>query len=251
MSRNQWTRRDMLKASTALALPASGAGPCTGSGRIGAAERNGASRRHRLWRTLASDPGRGRRQGIPRGGGLRLRNRQSCKDTFRNCPAARKWGVYEDFRKMIDDEKLDAVMVETTTHARGWITIQAMQAGMDVYIEKPMCLTIGEGRTMVKAARKLNRVTQVGTQQRSMPINNWASDLVKNGAIGKITTVLAPNFVSPFRWTKTSSADVKELRSKNGGTSGRTKPSCGPTARKSTTAGRAGGTMTAAACASE
>jgi hypothetical protein len=43
-----------------------------------------------------------------------------------------------------------------------------------------------------------------------MPINNWASDLVKNGAIGKITTVLAPNFVSPFRWTKTSSADVKE-----------------------------------------
>jgi len=78
-----------------------------------------------------------------------------------------------------------------------------------VYIEKPMCLTIGEGRTMVKAARKLNRVTQVGTQQRSMPINNWASDLVKNGAIGKITTVLAPNFVSPFRWTKTSSADVK------------------------------------------
>jgi len=119
-----------------------------------------------------------------------------------------KWGVYDDFRKMIDDEKLDAVMVETTTHARAWITILAMQAGMDVYIEKPMCLTIAEGREMVKAARKLNRVTQVGTQQRSMPINNWASDLVKNGAIGKITTVLAPNFVSPFRWTKTSSADV-------------------------------------------
>jgi hypothetical protein len=43
-----------------------------------------------------------------------------------------------------------------------------------------------------------------------MPINNWASDLVKNGAIGKIKTVLAPNFVGPFRWTKTSSADVKE-----------------------------------------
>jgi predicted dehydrogenase len=72
-----------------------------------------------------------------------------------------------------------------------------------------MCLTIAEGRAMVKAARKLNRVTQVGTQQRSMPINNWASDLVKNGAIGKIRTVLAPNFVGPFRWTKTSSADVK------------------------------------------
>jgi predicted dehydrogenase len=79
---------------------------------------------------------------------------------------------------------------------------------MDVYIEKPMCLTIAEGREMVKAARHYERVTQVGTQQRSMPINNWASDLVKQGALGKITTVRAPNFVGPFRWTKTSSADV-------------------------------------------
>lgn len=120
-----------------------------------------------------------------------------------------KWGAYADFRKMFEKEKLDAVMVETTTHARAWIVIQAMQAGKDVYIEKPMCLTIAEGRTMIKAARKYNRVTQVGTQQRSMPINNWASDLVKNGAIGKILTVIAPNFVGPERWTKTSSKDVK------------------------------------------
>jgi predicted dehydrogenase len=120
-----------------------------------------------------------------------------------------QWRAYEDFREMIDREKLDAVMVETTTHARAWVAILAMQAGMDVYIEKPMCLTVAEGRIMVQAARQLKRVTQVGTQQRSMPINNWASDLVKNGALGKIVTVLAPNFVGPFRWTKTSSKDVK------------------------------------------
>jgi predicted dehydrogenase len=62
---------------------------------------------------------------------------------------------------------------------------------------------------MVNAARKYNRVTQVGTQQRSMPMNNWASDLVKNGKLGKILTVLAPNFVGPDRWTKTSTKDVK------------------------------------------
>ncbi len=73
-----------------------------------------------------------------------------------------------------------------------------------------MCLTIAEGRAMVNAARKLGRVTQVGTQQRSMPINNRASDLVKNGALGKIRVVEAANFVGPFRWTKTSSADVTE-----------------------------------------
>jgi len=111
------------------------------------------------------------------------------------------WKGYEDFRQMLEKEKLDGVMVETTTHARAWITVQAMQAGMDAYIEKPMCLTIAEGRAMVDAARKLNRVTQVGTQQRSIPLNNWASDLVKNGAIGKIRVVLAPNFVGPERWT--------------------------------------------------
>ena len=110
------------------------------------------------------------------------------------------WSRYEDFRVMLEKENLDGVMVETTTHARAWVTIQAMQAGMDTYIEKPMCLTIAEGRAMVNAARKYDSVTQVGTQQRSMPINNWASDLVKNGAIGKIKTVRAPNFVGPVAW---------------------------------------------------
>ncbi|MCE5266832.1 MAG: Gfo/Idh/MocA family oxidoreductase [Planctomycetaceae bacterium] len=108
---------------------------------------------------------------------------------------------YVDFRKMIEREKLDAVMIETTTHARAWIAVQAMQAGMDADIEKPMCLTIAEGRQMVRAARKYKRVTQVGTQQRSMPINNWASDLVKNGALGKVLRVIAPNFVGPEKWT--------------------------------------------------
>ena len=110
------------------------------------------------------------------------------------------WRGYVDFREMCDKENLQGVMVETTTHARAWVTINAMLAGMDVYIEKPMCLTIAEGREMVRAARALNCVTQVGTQQRSMPINNWASDLVKSGALGKVETVIAPNFVGPERW---------------------------------------------------
>ena len=111
------------------------------------------------------------------------------------------WKGYTCFRKMIEEEKLDGVMVETTTHARAWVTCHAMAAGMDAYIEKPMSLTIAEGRDMVNIARKYKRVTQVGTQQRSIPLNNWASDLVKNGAIGKIKTVLAPNFVGPVHWT--------------------------------------------------
>jgi predicted dehydrogenase len=111
------------------------------------------------------------------------------------------WKTYTDFREMCDREKLDGVMVVTTTHARAWVSTLAMQAGLDAYIEKPMCLTIAEGRAMVRAARRYKRVTQVGTQQRSMPINNWASDLVKSGALGRVEQVLAPNFVGPDRWT--------------------------------------------------
>ena len=159
------------------------------------------------------------------------------------------WQAYADFRKMIDREKLDAVMIETTTHARAWIAILAMQAGMHAYIEKPMALTVSEGRAMVRAARKFQRVTQVGTQQRSMPINNWASDLVKNGGIGKVLTVLAPNFIGPIRWTKTSTKDIKQPVAP-GGTCGRTRRSCGPIPASSITAGERGGTTTAAAIAS-
>ncbi len=134
--------------------------------------------------------------------------RERAESFAQELSSGERWHVHDDFRRMIDEENLDAVMVETTTHARAWITMHAMMMGMDVYIEKPMSLTISEGRAMVQAARKCQRVTQVGTQQRSMPINHWASDLVKNGAIGKVKTVLAPNFVGPFQWTKTSASNA-------------------------------------------
>jgi predicted dehydrogenase len=112
----------------------------------------------------------------------------------------RGWRGYDDFQEMLDKEKLDAVMVVTTTHARAWVAAHVIQRGLHVYIEKPMCLTVAEGRYLVNAARRYKVITQVGTQQRSMPINNWASDLVKNGAIGKVRVVLAPNFVGPLQW---------------------------------------------------
>lgn len=110
------------------------------------------------------------------------------------------WNAYTDFRKMIEKENLDGVTIETTTHARAWIVIQALQMGVDAYIEKPMCLTIEEGKAMVAAAKHYKRVTQVGTQQRSIPLNNYACDLIQNGAIGKVKVVLAPNFVGPDPW---------------------------------------------------
>ena len=104
---------------------------------------------------------------------------------------------YQDYRQMFDKEKLDAVFVATTVHARVLIAIHAMQAGLDVYAEKPLTLTIEEGQYLIRAEKKYKRVFQTGTQQRSIPINNFGSDLVKNGALGKIHTVLCPNFIGP------------------------------------------------------
>jgi predicted dehydrogenase len=104
---------------------------------------------------------------------------------------------YQDYREMFDREQLDAVVVATTTHARALICIHAMQAGLDVYAEKPVTLTIEEGQYLIRAEAKYGRVFQTGTQQRSIPINNFGSDLVKNGAIGRVHTVLCPNFLGP------------------------------------------------------
>jgi predicted dehydrogenase len=116
-------------------------------------------------------------------------------------PDGPQWTRYRDYREMFDKEKLDAVFVETTTHARVLVCLHALQAGLDVYGEKPLTLTVAEGRTLVNAVRKCGRILQTGTQQRSMPINMHASKLVREGAIGKIHTVLACNFEGPARWS--------------------------------------------------
>ncbi len=110
---------------------------------------------------------------------------------------AEKCPEHQDYRAMLDKQKLDAVVVATTTHARALVCIHAMQAGLDVYAEKPLTLTIEEGQYLVRAEKKYGRVFQTGTQQRSIPIDNFGSDLVKNGALGKVHTVICPNFIGP------------------------------------------------------
>jgi len=99
--------------------------------------------------------------------------------------------VTRDFRRVLDQRDIDAVIVGTPDHWHALPTIMACQAGKDVYVEKPLALTIAEGRAMVDVARKYNRVVQMGTQQRSAPHYTEAVEYVKSGQLGKIRLVRA------------------------------------------------------------
>lgn len=93
---------------------------------------------------------------------------------------------YADFREMLQRTDIDAVVIATPDHWHAVQAIQAMKAGKDVYCEKPLALTIAEGRAMVKAARKYERVVQTGSMQRSWPEFRQTVELVRNGYIGEI-----------------------------------------------------------------
>ncbi len=96
-----------------------------------------------------------------------------------------------DYRELMQRADLDAVIVATPDHAHGPISMAAMRAGKDVYCEKPLSLTIGEGRAMVETARRYGTVFQTGSQQRSSSFGPFrlAAELVRNGRIGRITQV--------------------------------------------------------------
>jgi predicted dehydrogenase len=99
----------------------------------------------------------------------------------------RKADTYGDFRKLLDRDNLDGIVIATPDHWHAIQTIAACDAGKDVYIEKPLSITIHEGRRMVEAARRSQRVTQVGTHRRSSKMYTGLADLVRSGTIGKVT----------------------------------------------------------------
>jgi predicted dehydrogenase len=105
--------------------------------------------------------------------------------------AARRGGLQpksvKDFREILADKSIDAVCISTPDHWHAYMTVEACKAGKDVYVEKPACVYIEEGRRMVEAARKYDRVVQAGTMQRSGGYFKKAAELVKSGALGDIT----------------------------------------------------------------
>jgi predicted dehydrogenase len=100
----------------------------------------------------------------------------------------------KDFREILADKSIDAVCISTPDHWHAYMTVEACKNGKDVYVEKPICVTVEEGVKMVQAARKYNRVVQAGTMQRSGIHFQKAAQIVKSGELGKITFVRTWNY---------------------------------------------------------
>ncbi|MEW4490881.1 Gfo/Idh/MocA family oxidoreductase [Thalassoglobus sp. JC818] len=106
--------------------------------------------------------------------------------------------TYTDYRRMLDREQFDAVIIATPDHHHTLAAMLALQAGLDVYLEKPLTVSIREGRLLADMVEKTGRVLQVGSQQRTMELNRFACEFVRDGGLGQITRVELPNYPGPL-----------------------------------------------------
>lgn len=97
--------------------------------------------------------------------------------------------AHKDFRKLVAQSDVDAVICGTVDHWHTLVSMAAVKAGKDVYCEKPLTLTVDEGKRLVKAVRASGRILQTGTQQRSNAQFRLACELVRNGRIGKLKEI--------------------------------------------------------------
>jgi predicted dehydrogenase len=121
----------------------------------------------------------------------------------RNAETAREWAgpdakLFQDFRRVLDLKEIDAVHIATPDHWHATAAVLGCQAGKDVYVEKPTSLTVREGRAMVQAARKYNRIVQVGTQHRSAPHFRKIAEMIQRGDIGPVKFVRVWNYINQW-----------------------------------------------------
>ena len=192
---NKSTRRTFLEKTAATATAAAWAVPA-----IGAADKTGDKKK-------SDSPNETIRIGLIGCGGRgrsnagKLHGLPNCRITAvcdvhaaRMASAKKQFGgekvkAHKDFRNLLDDKDIDAVVVATTAHWHVIPTIAACRAGKDVYVEKPLGRSIGEGRAAVEAAKKYNRVVQIGTQQRSQEHYQKAVEIIQSGRLGEICEV--------------------------------------------------------------
>ncbi len=97
--------------------------------------------------------------------------------------------AFRDYREVLDDRDVDAVLIATPEHWHHRMTLDAMAAGKDVYVEKPLCHTPEEGRELVDAQRASDRIVQVGMQRRSYNLYLEARDMLRDGRLGTVRMV--------------------------------------------------------------
>jgi predicted dehydrogenase len=120
--------------------------------------------------------------------GVLARGAKTVKDSGAMSPE-----LVKDFRRVLDDRSIDAVVIATPHHWHAPIAVRAMQAGKDVYVEKPASHVFREGRLLVDAARKHKRIVQQGTQMRSSEITAKAAEVLASGVLGTIKMTKAWN----------------------------------------------------------
>ena len=165
-------------------------------------------------------------------------------DQARSQAGGEKVVAYRDFRKLLESRDVDAVIVASTDHWHSLHTIHACRAGKDVYVEKPLSNSIGEGRAAVQAARKYDRIVQFGTQQRSWEHYHQAVEVIQSGRLGEISEVkvwdcqnLSPAAIRPPGSTGTSGS-VPRPRSPTTRTATATGSGSSTTAEAGRSAGR-------------
>ena len=112
--------------------------------------------------------------------------------------AGGKAKAFKDFRSVLDDKEIDVVLISTPDHWHALPAVEACKAGKDVYVEKPICVAVEEGKKMVAAARANNRIVQVGLWQRSNVHFQKAVELVQSGVLGKISFVRTCNYSNQY-----------------------------------------------------
>ncbi len=120
-----------------------------------------------------------------------------------NAERAREWAganarAYQDFRRLIEQKDIDAVLIATPDHWHAITTVLACQSGKDVYVEKPLAHNVREGRAMVAAARRYKRVVQAGMQHRSSPHFREVEQIIQTGKLGKVHWVRVWNYANMF-----------------------------------------------------
>jgi len=115
-----------------------------------------------------------------------------------------------NMQEVFDDRDIDAVWISTPEHWHALATIWACQAGKDAYVEKNISLTIQEGRKMIEAAKKYNRIVQCGTQNRSASYGFSAREYIKSGKLGKIVHVKCYNMLRGEKWMPQADQETPE-----------------------------------------